>query len=126
MCDLLQPDIPIVYATDAFAYMTGYSPAEIIGRNCRFLQHPPPPVSLDQKQAREVDQVNEVARRELKEKMARRQEAQVKLINFRKDGSSFVNILTVIPILWEDEKAAGKARQYYVGFQYDTQRGLFG
>jgi PAS domain S-box-containing protein len=31
-------DAPIVYANKAFEKMTGFSQAEIVGRNCRFLQ----------------------------------------------------------------------------------------
>ena len=35
------PDCPIVFASDAFMELTGYSREEILGRNCRFLQvHP--------------------------------------------------------------------------------------
>jgi PAS domain S-box-containing protein len=34
------PDGPIVYANPAFFRLTGYGPAEVIGRNCRFLQGP--------------------------------------------------------------------------------------
>ncbi len=32
------PDCPIVFASDAFLELTGYSREEILGRNCRFLQ----------------------------------------------------------------------------------------
>ena len=32
------PDCPIVFASDAFLDMTGYSRFEVLGRNCRFLQ----------------------------------------------------------------------------------------
>ena len=32
------PDCPIVFASDAFLELTGYSREEILGRNCRFMQ----------------------------------------------------------------------------------------
>ena len=32
------PDCPIVYASPTFLRMTGYPCAEVLGRNCRFLQ----------------------------------------------------------------------------------------
>jgi PAS domain S-box-containing protein len=32
------PDNPIVYASDGFLKLTGYSREQILGRNCRFLQ----------------------------------------------------------------------------------------
>lgn len=34
------PDNPIVYASDGFCRMTGYKKADVLGRNCRFLQGP--------------------------------------------------------------------------------------
>jgi len=34
------PDNPITYASQGFIDLTGYSRAEILGRNCRFLQGP--------------------------------------------------------------------------------------
>lgn len=33
-------DQPLVFVSDTFVKMTGYSNEEIIGRNCRFLQTP--------------------------------------------------------------------------------------
>lgn len=32
------PDCPIVFASDAFLELTGYSREDVLGRNCRFLQ----------------------------------------------------------------------------------------
>ena len=34
------PDCPIVFASDYFLRLTGYSCSEVVGRNCRFLQGP--------------------------------------------------------------------------------------
>ncbi len=33
-----QPDNPVIYASAGFQRVTGYTPKEVIGRNCRFLQ----------------------------------------------------------------------------------------
>lgn len=38
--DLSAPDMPIVYVSPTFEEMTGFQNAEILGKNCRFLQHP--------------------------------------------------------------------------------------
>ena len=38
-------------------------------------------------------------------------ECALELVNFRKDGSSFVNILAMVPIQWD-----GKGYRYSVGF----------
>lgn len=35
-----EKDMPIVYASDGFYALTGYSPEEVLGKNCRFLQGP--------------------------------------------------------------------------------------
>ncbi|XP_056164347.1 protein TWIN LOV 1 isoform X4 [Syzygium oleosum] len=37
LTDVHLPDMPIVYASDAFLKLTGYSRHEVLGRNCRFL-----------------------------------------------------------------------------------------
>ncbi len=34
--DPRQPDNPIIFANQAFRGMTGYTPEELVGRNCRF------------------------------------------------------------------------------------------
>ena len=40
LVDLSAPDQPLVYVNAAFTRLTGYPEAEIIGKNCRFLQGP--------------------------------------------------------------------------------------
>ncbi|KAH6618095.1 hypothetical protein B0J18DRAFT_271184 [Chaetomium sp. MPI-SDFR-AT-0129] len=44
VCDLTRADQPIIYVSEPFTALTGYTPAEVFGRNCRFLQAPPPSV----------------------------------------------------------------------------------
>ena len=38
IADCSLPDMPLIYANEAFARITGYSVAEALGKNCRFLQ----------------------------------------------------------------------------------------
>lgn len=40
VCDVAMNDCPIVYVSDNFQNLTGYSRHDIIGQNCRFLQAP--------------------------------------------------------------------------------------
>lgn len=38
ICDMLQPEEPIIYCNTGFEKMTGYKKEEALGKNCRFLQ----------------------------------------------------------------------------------------
>ena len=76
-------DNPIIFANKAFLEMTGYSAAEIVGRNCRFLQGPETDRSV-------VTQIRDA--------VADKQELAVELINYRKDGSTFWNALFISPV----------------------------
>nr|AML78180.1 putative LOV domain-containing protein [Sideroxylon reclinatum] len=69
--------------------MTGYSSKEIIGRNCRFLQGP------------ETDQ-NEVAK--IREAVKTGKSYCGRLLNYKKDGTPFWNLLTVTPITDDNGK----------------------
>lgn len=92
-------DCPIIYANKAFERLTGYIQAEIIGKNCRFLQ------GEDREQE---------ARYKIKEAMKNHEEIEVTLRNFKKDGTLFHNHLKITPLL--DRK--GRVL-YFLGLQYD-------
>nr|AML78565.1 putative LOV domain-containing protein [Cannabis sativa] len=81
--DATKPECPIMYASNGFFSMTGYSSKEVIGRNCRFLQGP----ETDQK---EVDKIREAVRYG--------RSYCGRLLNYKKDGTPFWNLLTVTPI----------------------------
>ena len=110
VCDITQHDLPIVYCSDIFERLTGYSKHEILGRNCRFLQAPDGKVVSGVKRKYVDDQ----AVLHLKNMINQRQEAQISLINYRKGGQPFMNLLTMIPITYESDEM-----KYYVGFQVD-------
>jgi PAS domain-containing protein len=38
IADCRQPDMPLIYCNAGFSRITGYSAAEVLGKNCRFLQ----------------------------------------------------------------------------------------
>jgi PAS domain S-box-containing protein len=77
------PDNPIVFASKGFYDLTGYSPAEVINKNCRFLQGPltdPKSVAV------------------IREAIRRGEDASVCLINYRKDQTPFWNKFMVAPL----------------------------
>ncbi|MCJ1467960.1 blue light receptor [Pseudocyphellaria aurata] len=110
VCDVTQHDLPIVYCSDIFERLTGYTKHEILGRNCRFLQAPDGKIQAGVKRKYVDDQ--SVLR--IKNMINQRQEAQISLINYRKGGQPFMNLLTMIPITWDSEEI-----KYFVGFQVD-------
>jgi PAS domain-containing protein len=112
LCDASYPSLPIIYCSDPFLSLTHYTSSEVIGRNCRFLQHPPKETKL--RISIEDFKANEKARAELRAKMEKGEEACVKLVNFTKEGGRFENVLTVIPLVWEG------GRRVVVGFQADA------
>nr|AML78694.1 putative LOV domain-containing protein [Calliergon cordifolium] len=81
--DATQPDCPIMFASACFLAMTGYSHGEVIGRNCRFLQGP-------------ATDCNEVAR--IREAMRCERNFSGRLLNYKKNGRPFWNLLTITPI----------------------------
>jgi diguanylate cyclase (GGDEF)-like protein/PAS domain S-box-containing protein len=83
IADARQPDFPIVYANGAFEEITGYSAAEIIGRNCRVLQG-------DDKAQPGIEAVRGA--------LCEQREARVLLRNYRKDGALFWNDFHVAPV----------------------------
>ena len=110
VCDVTQHDIPIVYCSDVFERLTGYTKHEILGRNCRFLQAPDGKIQAGVKRKYVDDQ--SVWR--IKSMITGRQEMQTSVINYRKGGQPFMNLLTMIPIRWDSDEF-----KYYVGFQVD-------
>ncbi|KAK5942469.1 hypothetical protein PMZ80_005034 [Knufia obscura] len=110
VCDCQKHDMPIVYCSDMFERLTGYSRHEILGRNCRFLQAPDGQVQSGIKR-KYVDDKSVLY---LKNQIIKRAEAQLSLINYRKGGQPFMNLLTMIPITWDTEEY-----KYFVGFQVD-------
>ncbi|KAH7394082.1 white collar [Phaeosphaeria sp. MPI-PUGE-AT-0046c] len=111
VCDAEMDDIPIVYCSENFERLTGYTRHMILGRNCRFLQSPDGKVETGIKR-KYVDDDSVLY---LKNMINTRAEAQISLINYRRGGQPFMNLLTMIPIAWEP----GGPMKFFVGFQVD-------
>lgn len=96
--DAQHPDMPIVYVNPMFEQMSGYTAAEVLGRNCRFLQ------------GGEQDQTSLAA---IRTAIRTQSNGYAKLRNFRKDGSLFVNELFISPV-----KDAQGTVTHFVGIQH--------
>jgi len=112
VCDLTLPDCPIIYVSEVFERLTGYNKHEVLGQNCRFLQSPEGKVQAGV----ERPFVNNTDVFYLKNRIEEKKEAQRSIINYRKGGQPFMNMLTMIPITGEE----GEEYKYYVGFQVDV------
>ncbi|MCV2491835.1 SpoIIE family protein phosphatase [Geodermatophilus sp. YIM 151500] len=98
--DPRQPDNPLVWVNPSFSRVTGYSPDEAIGRNCRFLQG----AATDR-----------AAIEEIRQGLAARRQITTTLLNYRKDGTAFWNQLSINPVF----DGTGELVSY-VGVQTDV------
>ncbi|KAL8784808.1 MAG: hypothetical protein Q9195_008888 [Heterodermia aff. obscurata] len=80
----VKADNPIVFASDGFVSVTGYSRSEVVPRNCRFLQG---------------NYTDRNATRRLKASIDAREETVELLLNYKKNGEPFWNLLYVAPLL---------------------------
>lgn len=94
------PDTPIIACNQAFIDLTGYSEAEILGRNCRFL--------------RGAD-TEEAATEELRAAVRERRATLVEVLNYKKDGTPFRNAVMLAPLFGEDG-----ALRYMLGSQIEV------
>ncbi|MBD1861162.1 MULTISPECIES: EAL domain-containing protein [Trichocoleus] len=94
------PENPIIFANPGFTKMTGYTPEEVLGRNCRFLQGADTnPVHVD----------------EMRHAIATHRSITQVLLNYRKDGTPFWNELTINPVFDADGKLIN-----FIGLQNDV------
>lgn len=97
--DPRQDDNPIVAANAAFCRLTGYSEAEVVGRNCRFLAGP-------------ETEAQQTAR--IRNALGLRIPVVAEMVNYRKDGSTFRNAVMIAPLFADD----GSLR-YFLGSQME-------
>lgn len=101
--ELEKPGPQIVYVNDGFTRMTGYTKEEVIGKTPRILQGP----KTDPK-------VLETLKKRLKEGQA----FFGHTVNYRKDGSEFINQWDIHPLTNEEGKIT-----HWVSYQHDiTER----
>jgi hypothetical protein len=100
LSDPSRPDNPIVFASEEFSRTTQYGMNYSIGRNCRFLQGP---------------KTDPNSPRRLAMACAAGKEQTEVFVNYRRDGSPFMNLLMIAPLM--DSK--GDIR-YFLGAQVDV------
>ena len=93
------PETSVIYVNPSFEHITGYSTAEVLGRNCRFLQG---------------TDTNQPALDELRQAIRDGREWSGIVRNYRQDGTRFWNELSISPV----RDSAGKLT-HFVGVQTD-------
>nr|AML78915.1 putative LOV domain-containing protein [Athyrium filix-femina] len=81
-------DNPIVYASDGFLQMTGYTAEEVLGRNCRFLQGPA---------------TNRHTIIEIRDAIREERACQVSILNYTKQGKPFWNLFHMAPVYSKED-----------------------
>ncbi|KAK3698570.1 hypothetical protein LTR37_016897 [Vermiconidia calcicola] len=100
LTDPSRADNPIVFTSEEFVRTTQYGMNYVIGRNCRFLQGP---------------RTNPHSVRRLAIANSRHREHTEVFVNYRRDGSPFMNLLMTAPLM----DSRGNVR-YYIGAQVDV------
>ena len=95
-------DTILIYVNAAFERLTGYSRDEILYQDCRFLQ---------------ADDRDQLGRARIRKALAEGRPCREVLRNYRKDGSSFWNELSITPVRHDTEQ-----RTYFIGIQKDVTR----
>lgn len=98
--DAGHPENPIAYVNSGFERITGYRACEVTGRSCRLLQ------------AGDRDQQG---LHDLRHAIREGRSANVVLRNYRKDGTLFMNQLSITPV-----KGEGSHRRSFVGIIVDV------
>ncbi|KAI0407161.1 vivid PAS protein VVD [Xylaria palmicola] len=107
VCDIEQPDYPVVYANEPCALLTGYPLAEMLGKNCRFMQAPGGQVRKSSKR----QHIDKSLIKQMRSTIESYGELAVEVTNFKKNGQKFTNLLTMIPVCWDTPTP-----RYYIGF----------
>lgn len=94
------PDNPLIYVNRGFERLTGYSASEVIGTNCRFLQGP---------------ETDPAAAEEIRRAIREQRQCTVEILNYRKDGTTFWNRLSITPVRDESGRVT-----HYIGIQSDV------
>ncbi len=93
-------DTPLIYINEAFEELTGYDEADVLGRNCNFMQGGDSDEAKIAEMATAIDAGEPVS---------------VELVNYTDDGERFWNRVHIAPVHADDGELT-----HYVGFQEDV------
>ena len=99
IADATRPDRPVIYVNRGFERITGYAAAEMLGRNPRVLQGP---------------ETDPASAQKIKAALAAGEPTSVEILNYRKDGTTYWNQLSITPIRDENGRLT-----HFVGLQSD-------
>jgi diguanylate cyclase (GGDEF)-like protein/PAS domain S-box-containing protein len=97
--DARRPDNPIVYANAAFSILSGHTPQEVVGRNCRLMQGP---------------DTDRAVVAELAEAIRAGLPIRREVLNYNKDGRTFWNEIFIVPLIDAGGEVTG-----FIGTQRD-------
>jgi phosphoserine phosphatase RsbU/P len=100
IADARLPDRPLIYVNEGFERVTGYPAADVLGRNCRFLQGP---------------DTDRAAVERIRAAVAGERECVEEILNYRRDGTTFWNRLSITPVRDETGEVT-----HFIGIQSDV------
>jgi PAS domain S-box-containing protein len=103
LSDPHQHDCPMIAVNKAFTDLCGYDRSELVGLNCRFLQGP---------------NTDPTSRQRIRASLDAQQGCIEWIVNYRRDGSMFWNLLFISPVRDEDGNLL-----FYFGNQLDITGG---
>ena len=99
IADARQPDMPLIFVNPAFEEITGYAAADVLGKNCRFLQGP---------------DTSQAALSQIRAALTTGQACRVTLKNYCHDGSPLWIDLALAPVRDEADTLT-----HFIGIQAD-------
>ncbi|WP_159620643.1 putative bifunctional diguanylate cyclase/phosphodiesterase [Arthrobacter zhaoguopingii] len=90
----------ITHVSTSFTAMTGYEPADLLGRNCRVMQGPG---------------TDPETKRQMRDLLASKEVFEGQVLNYRKDGSAFWTALRIVPV----RAGTGTEVTHFVSVQRD-------
>jgi len=100
IADARRPGRPLIFVNAGFERLTGYRAAEVLGRNCKFLQGP---------------DTDPVTSGEIRRALDEERDCTVEILNYRRSGERFWNRLSISPVRDQEGRLT-----HFIGIQSDV------